>query len=586
MKAKIYIGAKKYTLYIGKRVLEKTLEFLTLPARFLSRKIQELKNLSIYGNSKQDILPDGYTQLEYIETTGTQYIDTGIYGELESELKFVGQVTKYYAGGNYGHLWGDLSDNTRALTFSTTKSTTASTTSRFGNKATSITTSPVRMIPLNETVTIIENKEKATSSNGIEIIFNATDEFTTNKTLTLFGANGSSGMTTARHNYRCQYFSHKKNGVLVQELIPAKRNSDDEIGMYDTVNNRFLTNDGTDTFVAGNVAPNPTTPIEIESVGDRTKNLFDIHSNDILWATNISEDGTVVSSAYNSASAFIACKPNTTYTISFTSGSTSSVTRYHAYNKNKEWVQQLTSLTTRSSEKQTVIFTTTNDTDYIRFTFRGVNSQSEDLQSDTQLEEGSIATPYEPYGYKIPVTIGDTTTNIYLSEPLRKIGEYTDTLSVDGTDVTITRNVRQDKLSSNSNWQSSPNRFYLQNEGIPSLLPSIEEGYTGANLLCSHYSFDTYIRAGSETKLNTFNAWSSAETANKFLRFGTDMSLEEFKTFLDTNDVIVTYPLATSTTETYTIDTPISLSQGITIIDTDTSVKPSKLVITGDIDNE
>lgn len=35
-----------------------------------------------------------------------------------------------------------------------------------------------------------------------------------------------------------------------------------------------------------------------------------------------------------------------------------------------------------------------------------------------QLELGSFATDYEPYGYKIPIVCGETTTNIYLNEPL------------------------------------------------------------------------------------------------------------------------------------------------------------------------
>lgn len=50
-----------------------------------------------------------------------------------------------------------------------------------------------------------------------------------------------------------------------------------------------------------------------------------------------------------------------------------------------------------------------------------------------QLELGSEATPYEPYGYKIPVVVSaenhePTTTNIYLNEPLRKIGDYADVI--------------------------------------------------------------------------------------------------------------------------------------------------------------
>lgn len=38
--------------------------------------------------------------------------------------------------------------------------------------------------------------------------------------------------------------------------------------------------------------------------------------------------------------------------------------------------------------------------------------------SNIQLEEGSTATDYEPYGYKVPVICGVKTTNIYLDSPI------------------------------------------------------------------------------------------------------------------------------------------------------------------------
>ena len=51
------------------------------------------------------------------------------------------------------------------------------------------------------------------------------------------------------------------------------------------------------------------------------------------------------------------------------------------------------------------------------------------------------------------------------------------------------------------------------------------------------------------------------------------------------NNAEVVYPLATPTEET--IDLPIiNLPQGTLTIDTDTDIKPSKINITGDIDNE
>lgn len=52
----------------------------------------------------------------------------------------------------------------------------------------------------------------------------------------------------------CRIYDYKitKNGVLIQNLIPCYRKSDNEPGMYDTVSKTFFTNSGTGTFLVGN----------------------------------------------------------------------------------------------------------------------------------------------------------------------------------------------------------------------------------------------------------------------------------------------------------------------------------------------
>ena len=49
------------------------------------------------------------------------------------------------------------------------------------------------------------------------------------------------------------------------------------------------------------------------------------------------------------------------------------------------------------------------------------------------LEQGATLSAYEPYGYKIPIVCGGTTTNIYLDEPLNE-GE---SISMSDTGVSI-----------------------------------------------------------------------------------------------------------------------------------------------------
>ena len=63
------------------------------------------------------------------------------------------------------------------------------------------------------------------------------------------GALNNSGAADSRYFvgdiYYCKIY---QNNALVRDLIPVIRNSDNVIGLYDTVNKKFYTNSGTGTF--------------------------------------------------------------------------------------------------------------------------------------------------------------------------------------------------------------------------------------------------------------------------------------------------------------------------------------------------
>ena len=68
-----------------------------------------LEYLKAFGGTEQRNLPSGYTELEYIQSTGTQYIDTGIVPtlsdtyEMETTLNFAAfypNVVKWFSALN------------------------------------------------------------------------------------------------------------------------------------------------------------------------------------------------------------------------------------------------------------------------------------------------------------------------------------------------------------------------------------------------------------------------------------------------------------------------------------------------------
>ncbi|MBQ9607852.1 MAG: phage tail protein [Lachnospiraceae bacterium] len=188
------------------------------------------------------ILPEEYTQVDYIENTGKQYIDTGIHGNLNTEI-----ITKVTNNNYSGQLFGDITNNSKAI--SCNFSFNSSLISRFGNKESSSILG--NYVSSNNVFTLKENKEGIYINGSKVQEFNATDTFITENTLLLFNRNSSSGSQQNTWKGKLYYFKIYDNNSLVRDFIPCYRNSDNEVGLYDLVNNVFYTNQGTGAFTYG-----------------------------------------------------------------------------------------------------------------------------------------------------------------------------------------------------------------------------------------------------------------------------------------------------------------------------------------------
>ena len=86
---------------------------------------------------------------------------------------------------------------------------------------------------------------------GTDVKFDLPSQST--KTINIF-ATGGGGDTSriAGRIYNCKIYDKSTTPkTLVRDFIPCYRNSDNEIGLYDLVNDMFYTNSGTGTFIAG-----------------------------------------------------------------------------------------------------------------------------------------------------------------------------------------------------------------------------------------------------------------------------------------------------------------------------------------------
>ena len=197
-----------------------------------------------------------YTQLEYIESTGTQYIDTGVAGDNDNliiSIKYNLLKFATYRGffGNYvdeaTNCWRFLQSATDGDPFYHYIS--ANTAASGGTLSVSLQKNVINTLVINKDETVAngvaypqKNNAKGTANNSNLMLFTQRADGTSCVTMLLYS------------------FTIADGGAIVRDFVPCKT-SDGEIGLWDKVNDRFYGSAGTGTFIAGPeviVPPNPT----------------------------------------------------------------------------------------------------------------------------------------------------------------------------------------------------------------------------------------------------------------------------------------------------------------------------------------
>lgn len=474
----------------------------------------------INGEKYLPRVPSEYQEVEYLQSSGTQYIDTNIIPTNNSQTKvqFEFQLTNI-TNGQYQSIGCNSNMNF----------TSSQTLLKFRSNA-------IEIAAFDTNWHICE-MSKSTSSkltifDGEEYRTTTTTEATLH--FLLFGMSLDDGRYYGR--YKLKYFKCYDNNIIVRNMIPVRRLSDNVLGMYDTVNDVFYTNQGTDTFTAGsdvspwhdtpittrklqnatdNVTtlpvdiytdgtnatvglkgnmsqtgtPSPTTPIQPQETGERTAQLFE----DKIVACSIDANGNLIGN--QSFDMYIAkVEQGVTYTASasitggfYTTKPTIGSTSYNGQ---------------RMAYASPTV--TAPITGYM--TFR-VNSGS----NEPMFNEGSTALTYEPYGYKIPISSANTTTPVYLGEveTTRRIGKYVFKGTENWYDVSTNgvyyTNVVKD-LANKNNYSPKCSHFKL----IPQT--------TNANLTDGSFTSDNnvffWFKETSITSLADWKAWLAQQYAN------------------------------------------------------------------------
>ena len=193
-------------------------------------------------------VPGDYTELEYIESSGTQYIDTGIIGKtgISVEAKFMLNTTEN------GSLIGNrMASNTRfwpAMWWEQKWNATIGGDS-YGKHSTTVSANTIYITYFQSSL-----YGWTFDVNGTRIV-SGTETINNTNNMWLFGTNnGRDNPSTLQYPFkgRVYYVKIWNNGTVVRNFIPVK-NSDNVVGVYDTVSQTFFTNSGTGVFIAGPV---------------------------------------------------------------------------------------------------------------------------------------------------------------------------------------------------------------------------------------------------------------------------------------------------------------------------------------------
>ena len=205
-------------------------------------------------------LPAGYTQIEYLQSSGTQHIDTGFKPNNNSKIVTTLQYVSSSSGNKFC-LGARTSNNVGR--FSLGYSFGSGGGWFFGHGA-SVTTVNTTSSPTDKTSVVID-KNVCTIAGQSATATPST--FSTTQNLVLFADNegGKVGQNGAIKLYDCSIYD---NGTLVRNFVPA-RNSSGTLGLYDTVNGTFYTNAGSGTFTAGADIVGFTAGAEVGKAEDR-----------------------------------------------------------------------------------------------------------------------------------------------------------------------------------------------------------------------------------------------------------------------------------------------------------------------------
>lgn len=515
----------------------------------------------------QNQLPSEYTAVEYLQSNGNQYIDTGINADSNLSLKFDFSTNNHTLQRHMGAIKNEDGVYTRHhITLNATAST-----SYIGSYSgmTNVMQTLISTVDDNKhylNLDIYNKKISADNQTPIELTFNS---FDTNLNYWLFARNSNNSTNIVYAIMKIYYCKMYYQGNLVRDFVPCYRNSDSVAGLYDFVTNTFFTNQGTGTFTVGNdvALPNPDYPQDIKVVEGRQvitdsgKNLFDVsqtpHSNSMTSAgvtLNINDDGTISTSGTNTEA-----YRNIRYDIQLPAGEY--IISGCPTGGSKNGYSLLVQLTDETSSQ---VFDTGSGATFSLQETTTIKFYPVRVGSDTVNFNGLIFKPmirlsnisndtFEPYYEPVNYNIDLNLENVYLAKIPNT--NYKNKIYKNNGNWYYEKNVEKYLLDGTRSWRkyTSGNYtvFYIENNGASA-------GSSSSNPVLSDKFKSKFEIGNNNIFLSTNGNRISISTAIVD-------NLEEWSEWLSTHNVIVYYALANPVTTQITNTTLINQLEVISV---------------------
>lgn len=506
-------------------------------------------------------LPFGYQQVEYIQSTGTQHIDTAFVPDQDTKVLMNVNITSL----PYCRLYGAYSGA------SWTVSSYGAYFNAYGNtfwvNYNSDTNIPDSGIQANVDCKIYQDKNKFYVNDTLKYTLDAQNAFTPARTMYLMALNRDNETRKGEFKlYDCKIWD---NDTLVRDYVPCYRKSDNAIGLYDLVYGIFHENAGTGVFLKGNDVNNYKIPVK--AIG---KNLFD-KNNFEHYEAYVSGQGVITSSVGADTCIIMKVQPSTTYIV-WSSENATNNNRLAQFTTKPSLNSTGTNVQVISQVPYSFTFTTASTTNYIAFHSGkkyGTTAQT-DWVDGMQIEYGSSATTYEAYQ--------EADASVYLDEPLRKIGDYAD--YIDFESQKVYRKIKRGIITENSTFSkfsavTDYSAFWMTQNDLVNWYSDLNINQTVLSPTLKYYP------AGGG---NTNASWSdefeiSSSITSTYERIifslpNTINDVTEAKAWLQTNPIEYYYPTEIVTEQSITLPN-ISSFKGTTTYEVNTTIQPSNMWI-------